>query len=190
MIACVKERQIVKKWQTDSSGWLFLPLSVSPELKIKDEASKAYLTRYGLGVQKIQPVTNIGIENLKIYRVDSSKSSDYQFRGYKDTSFSIEAHGKRVLVDNSPVPYESAAWVPHAWNRLYGESGLKDISYFHPARPYFLSPEYTWPSIGPELEKPALKSEFDREVSQTIPAKGRYDAGAETYISKITGVAP
>ena len=343
--------------------------SVSPDFRMKDEASKEYSTTYGLRIQKIQPVTNIGLENLKIYRVDSSKSSENQYgsgnnflliyavncwvrgveseltsrhhihishsshieisgcylhraryyggnsygygtvlgesstnclmennvfrrlrhamgigtgangnvfafnysreqystkygisysdsdiclhgrypfanlfehnsveyieaddehgrnglynafvrnqvrednieltnapetsvlgcktaifppvRGYGNTSFSIEAYGKRVFVDNSPVPYDSATWVPHGWNGLYGESALKDISYFYPSRPYFLSAEYTWPAIGPELENPILKGEFERRVSQTIPAKGRYDAGTETYISKITKV--
>ena len=349
--------------------------SVSPMPRIKDEASKGYSTRYGLRIQKIQPVTNIGIENLKIYRLDSSKSSDNQYgsgsnflfiyavncwvrgveseltsrhhihisrsahleisgcylhraryyggnsygygtvlgesstycliennvfrrlrhamgigtgansnvytfnysreqystykvvrweipysdsdiclhgrypfanlfehnsveyieaddehgrnglynafvrnqvrednieltnapqssvlgcktavfppvRGYKDTTFSIEAYGKRVIVDNTPVPYDGAAWVPHGWTGLYSESALKDISYFYSSRPYFLSAEYTWPAIGPEWENPMMKGEFERWISQTIPAEGRYGAGEETYISKITKVAP
>lgn len=349
--------------------------SVSPELKIKDEASKGYLTKYGLQIQKIQPVTNIGIENLKIYRVDSSKSSDNQYgsgsnflfiyavncwvRGveseltsrhhitishsshieisgcylhraryyggnsygygtvlgesstnclfennvfrrlrhamgigtgansnvytfnysreqystykvglweisYSDsdiclhgrypyanlfehnmneyieaddehgnngpynaflrnkvnednielynspysavlgceieysppikthgnTFFSIEGYGKLLYVKNNPVPYENAPWAPHELKFMKNISILKDVSYFYTTRPYFLSPEYTWPSIGPELENPELKSEFDRRVSQTIPGKGRYDSGAETYVSKITKVAP
>jgi hypothetical protein len=349
--------------------------SVSPDFRMKDDASKEYLATYGLRIQKIQPVTNIGIENLKIYRVDSSKSSDNQYgsgsnflliyavncwlRGveseltsrhhihishsshieisgcylhraryyggnsygygtvlgesstncliennvfrrlrhamgigtgannnvytfnysreqystykvgpweisYSDsdiclhgrypyanlfehnmneyieaddehgkngpynafvrnkvtednielhnapysavlgceiessppvkthgnTSFSIEGYGKLLYVNNNPVPYENAPWVPHEFKFLKNISILKDVSYFYTTRPYFLSPGYTWPSIGPELENPALKSEFDRKVSQTIPAKGRYDAGKETYISKITVVTP
>jgi hypothetical protein len=348
--------------------------SVSPELKIKDEASKVYLTKYGLQIQKIQPVTNIGIENLKIYRVDSSKSSDnhygsgsnflfiyaincwvrgvesaltsrhhihishsshievsgcylhraryyggnsygygtvlgesssncliennvfrrlrhamgigtgansnvftfnysreqystYKFiweipysdsdlclhgrypyanlfehnsveyieaddehgrnghynafvrnqvrednidlyntpetavlgchtaysppiSGYGNTSFSIEAYGKQVVGDNGPVPYDRAPWVPHGWYGLYDASVLKDISYFYPSRPYFLSAQYTWPAIGPGLEIPEPNGDFGRWVSQSIPAKGRYDAGKETYLSKITKVAP
>ena len=94
---------------------------------------------------------------------------------------------KRVGV--SCGPYENAPWVPHESKSLKNVSILKDVSYFYTARPYFLSAEYTWPAIGPELENPELKSEFDRKVSQTIPAKGRYDAGRETYIPKITKVA-
>lgn len=349
--------------------------SVSPAFRIKDEASKEYLTKYGLQMQKIQPVTNIGIENLKIYRVDSSRSSDNRYgngsnflfiyalncwvrgveseltsrhhihishsahleisgcylhgaryyggnsygygtvlgesttncliennlfrrlrhamgigtgansnvytfnysreqystykigpweipysdsdiclhgrypfanlfehnmneyieaddvhgnngpynafirnkvnednielhnsphsavlgceikssppiRAHGNTFFSIEGYGKLLYVNNNPVPYENAPWAPHEYKFLRNLSILKDISYFYPSRPYFLSAEYTWPSIGPELENPELKSEFDRRVSQTIPAKGRYDNGSKTYISKITRVAP
>jgi hypothetical protein len=111
-------------------------------------------------------------------------------RTHGNTSFSIEGYGKSLYVNNNPVPYENAPWVPHELKFLRNISILKDISYFYPSRPYFLSPEYTWPSIGPELENPEFKTEFDRKISQTIPAKGRYDAGTETYLSKITKVSP
>ena len=68
---------------------------------------------------------------------------------------------------------------------------LKDISYFYTSRPYFLSSKYTWPSIGPDLDNPFLKEgEYDRQISQTIPAVGRYKAGYETYISNFTSLAP
>lgn len=45
---------------------------------IKDEASKDYstLAQYGLRVRKIDPITNIGIENLTIRRIDSQSSSN------------------------------------------------------------------------------------------------------------------
>lgn len=41
---------------------------------MKDEASKAYSPGYGLTIQKILPVTNVGIENLKLKRLDSGDS--------------------------------------------------------------------------------------------------------------------
>jgi hypothetical protein len=107
-----------------------------------------------------------------------------------NTFFSIEGYGKLLYVKNNPVPYENAPWAAHELKFMKNISILKDVSYFYTTRPYFLSPEYTWPSIGPELENPELKSEFDRKVSQTIPGKGRYDTGTETYISKITAVTP
>ena len=50
--------------------------NVSPEFRMKDEASKNYSVSLNLMVQKFQPVTNIGIENLKIYRIDSPKSTE------------------------------------------------------------------------------------------------------------------
>jgi hypothetical protein len=47
---------------------------------IKDEASKDYstLSQFGLSVRRIDPITNIGIENLTIRRVDSRSSNNSQ----------------------------------------------------------------------------------------------------------------
>lgn len=53
--------------------------SVSTGFRMKDDASKDYLLSRNLMVQKFQPVSNIGIENLKIYRVDSPKSTENQY---------------------------------------------------------------------------------------------------------------
>jgi len=53
--------------------------SVYPDFVMKDEASKKYRIAYDLKIQKIRPVTNIGIENLKIYRSDSSKSTQNKY---------------------------------------------------------------------------------------------------------------
>lgn len=45
---------------------------------IKDEAAKDYSisSQYGLRVRKIDPITNIGIENLTVRRIDSQSSSN------------------------------------------------------------------------------------------------------------------
>jgi hypothetical protein len=53
--------------------------SVFPEFRMKDGASKDYLVSRNLMVQKFQPVTNIGIENLKIVRIDSPKSTENSY---------------------------------------------------------------------------------------------------------------
>jgi hypothetical protein len=39
---------------------------------IKDEASKEYKPEYALWIQKLYPIMNVGIENLKIYRADQN----------------------------------------------------------------------------------------------------------------------
>lgn len=39
---------------------------------MKDEASKEYRPEYNLWIQKLYPIMNVGIENLKIYRADES----------------------------------------------------------------------------------------------------------------------
>jgi hypothetical protein len=135
-------------------------------------------------------------DNIELYNAPLSAllgceiQSSFPIKTHGNTSFSIEGYGKLFFWNDQPIPYENAPWVAHNIKSLRNLSILKDVSYFYTTRPYFLSPEYTWPSIGPELEDPALKGEFGRKVSQTIPAKGRYDAGAETYISKLTPVAP
>ena len=43
------------------------------------EASKTYLEENDLWVQKILPITNVGIENLKILRLDTQKSQCYHY---------------------------------------------------------------------------------------------------------------
>lgn len=45
-------------------------------LKLLEPASKNYSSRYGPYIQKIKPVQNIGIENLKITRLDDGKPSN------------------------------------------------------------------------------------------------------------------
>jgi hypothetical protein len=42
---------------------------------LKDEASKTYHTLFGLGIRKVVPVSTVGIEGLKIHRVDTAKAS-------------------------------------------------------------------------------------------------------------------
>ena len=113
------------------------------------------------------------------------------------TSFSIEGYGKTYLVGGKFVSYEDAPWISYFGGHfIYHPDGtnfamLKDISYFYTSRPYFLSSNYTWPSVGPELENPYLKEGgFYRKISQTIPAEYRYRTGHETYISNLTRVAP
>lgn len=46
---------------------------------IKDAASKDYLNSRGLVVRKIQPITNVGIEDMTIIRMDGEKSTDGQY---------------------------------------------------------------------------------------------------------------
>jgi hypothetical protein len=116
-----------------------------------------------------------------------------------NTSFSFQAYGKSYLVSGKFVPYESAPWISYTGGSfVYRPDGpnfdfLKDISYYYTSRPYFLSSNYTWPSLGPEYENFYLKEkegEYYRMLSQTIPAEGRYKSGNETYISKLTEWKP
>ncbi|MHB2156504.1 hypothetical protein ACX8XN_19190 [Calditrichota bacterium GD2] len=53
---------------TDYPSWNFLELL--------EPASKNYSNQYGPYIQKIKPVQNIGIENLKITRLDDGKPSN------------------------------------------------------------------------------------------------------------------
>jgi hypothetical protein len=123
-----------------------------------------------------------------------------QFPGlsaWGNTSLSMAAYGKTYLVGGKFVSYENAPWISYFDGSFWYHPDtanfamLKDISYFYTSRPYFLSSKYTWPSIGPDLDNPFLKEgEYDRQISQTIPAADRYKAGYETYISNFTRVAP
>lgn len=115
---------------------------------------------------------------------------------YGNTSLSIEGNGKTyrlgrfVSYDDAPwVSYLSGPFVYHPQGPNYAM--LKDISYFYTSRPYFLSPNYTWPSVGPRWDHPYMDhGQFRDYISQTIPAEVRYKTGNETYISKPTTVAP
>ena len=51
---------------------------------------------------------------------------------------------------------------------------LRDLSYYYSDRPEFLTPNYTWPSIGPKY--------FGVTACQAIPAKDRYFNEEYTYL--------
>jgi hypothetical protein len=128
----------------------------------------------------------------------STKSSGALGRS-GNTSFSIQAYGKSYLAGGKMMPYESAPWIFYLGGTFVYRSDdpdfgfLKDISYYYTSRPYFLSSQYTWPSLGPEYENFYLKEkegEYYRRLSKTIPAEGRYKAGNETYISRLTELRP
>jgi len=54
---------------------------------IKDAASKEYLIANNLCVKKLEPITNIGIENLTIKRIDTAESSDEAYGSGNNIKF-------------------------------------------------------------------------------------------------------
>jgi hypothetical protein len=144
---------------------------------------------------------NIDLYNAPYSTVLGSDSRSPGVERHGKTSFSLEAYGKSYLMGGKLPPYAGAPWISYfSGSFLYDPIGqgdnfsfLKDISYFYTSRPYFLSAEYTWPTVGPEYENPylmELQGKYYRRISQTIPAEGRYRSGQETYISRPTRVMP
>ena len=73
----------------------------------------------------------------------------------------------------------------HNWfkfNSFEDDAFLYDVSYYYSSRPDFLASNYTWPSIGPRKTY--------QDLTQSIPAKARYNASKKTYLPDPTPKPP
>lgn len=72
--------RITKDYSPDYFGQFFQISSVDQStgtVSLKSQASIEYKVNYGLSVIKLEPIENVGIENMKIYREKQSGDKDY-----------------------------------------------------------------------------------------------------------------
>ncbi|MHB2153845.1 hypothetical protein ACX8XN_05540 [Calditrichota bacterium GD2] len=99
------------------------------------------------------------------------------------TSLSIDLYGILIYKEPPYNTYETGIMISHSelaknWYYKKNYMHLHDLSYFYSERPYFLSTNYTFPSIGPEF------------TCQNIPSKDIYNASIKTYNTTPTQWPP
>ena len=77
---------------------------------MKDEASKLYITSYGTWIQRVFPIQNVGIENLKIKRLDTGEAPDGSNIYIK---YAVNCWIKGVESDNTCRHHVMIDWSSH-----------------------------------------------------------------------------